>query len=620
MAQQSPCKSSSLQSLLFAALFFTTICGQGVGCANPVGQIYKKVVAEKEPELVELLEVEEFAETARQLSFGEEHDSVISQMSYEVPPAPAALSSIPETDVWHMTLQEAILVALEQNTIIPVESEFLGAGNLLFNPEAAPSYFDPAIQKSSLQGMRGTAAAESDFISRISTQFQFDHDENIQNNLFSGGLAPGEVLRQNTGDIAHRWEKPLRTGGTVALRNEIDFDETNAPSRLFTSAFDSQLSLDFVQPLWQGAGREFTAIAGPRSLISDRTPSMDQGIVIAHLNEKISEQELRQILQRLVRDVTDVYWDLYFAHRRFAIETRTHDAVYEIWKKAQAKLNQGVGGGAADEAQAHENYLAAKARMEDAESQIALAAIRFRRMLNLPYNAHQEIIPFDSPELQNRDEEWVSILATAFANRVELRTTKLNVRSLELQLKAAKKYAKPRLDFVGNMHTNGFGDELFHSTDRSTEVPESSLNNLYEFDQTGWSAGLVLSFPVNRQLQRTLVCQLELRLAKLRAALSAQEFEITRELRHAQTSLERWERLVQTNQERVQAAQKQVRALQAAFPTGRTSIDLLVRAQATLALAETEYERSLSEYHKALAELEYRQGILLEASQITLQP
>lgn len=83
-------------------------------------------------------------------------------------------------------------------------------------------------------------------------------------------------------------------------------------------------------------------------------------------------------------------------------------------------------------------------------------------------------------------------------------------------------------------------------------------------------------------------------------------------------SAEGWYLLIQNNRERLEAAREQVNALEAAFPTGRVSIDLLVRAQTTLAQAESDYERSLAEYNKALAELNFRQGILLEESQVTL--
>ena len=100
------------------------------------------------------------------------------------------------------------------------------------------------------------------------------------------------------------------------------------------------------------------------------------------------------------------------------------------------------------------------------------------------------------------------------------------------------------------------------------------------------------------------------------SALAAQEWEITRELTHAYRSAERWQQLARSNAERVTAAQRQVRALDAAFPSGKVSIDLLVRAQSTRAQAETELARSLVEYEKALAELQFRQGTLLRDHRI----
>ncbi len=53
----------------------------------------------------------------------------------------------------------------------------------------------------------------------------------------------------------------------------------------------------------------------------------------------------------------------------------------------------------------------------------------------------------------------------------------MGIRSLELQLKAAKNLSRPRLDFVSQYRINGFGDNLLGEEDddgrriRVTRVP-----------------------------------------------------------------------------------------------------------------------------------------------------
>jgi outer membrane protein TolC len=320
----------------------------------------------------------------------------------------------------------------------------------------------------------------------------------------------------------------------------------------------------------------------------------------------------------LVKDVSDVYWDLHFAHRQLEIETRSRDDAMLVWQKALAKRGQGLGGGIADEAQSHESFLAARARLEEAQAQVALTETRFRRLLGLPGSEHQRIVPFEQPTREMPATAWMDMLINAFSQRFELRATKLSIRNLEAQLEAAQNYAQPRFDFVGNFHLNGFGDKAFSGTSTSTEVPRGSYENLLRGDETGWTLGFVFSRPTDPRLPLTLKHQLELRLAKTRAALAAQEWEITRELSYAVKNAERWYLQTGTHEERVAAARTQVSALEAAFPTGRVSVDQLVRAQSTLAQAETEFARSLAEYNKTLAELEFRQGILLDRHAISV--
>ena len=61
-----------------------------------------------------------------------------------------------------------------------------------------------------------------------------------------------------------------------------------------------------------------------------------------------------------------------------------------------------------------------------------------------------------------------------------------------------------------------------------------------------------------------------------------------------------------------------MRAYQAEYENGRTSADLLLRAQVSLAQAEIAYFSSLVDYNKAISELEYRKGRSLEHNNVRL--
>jgi hypothetical protein len=111
---------------------------------------------------------------------------------------------------------------------------------------------------------------------------------------------------------------------------------------------------------------------------------------------------------------------------------------------------------------------------------------------------------------------------------------------------------------------------------------------------------------------------LELRVAKAKAVLAAQELEISHELAHAYQQVDRWISGSELQGARQDAAQQRVEAVEADYRAGRTTVDLLVRSQASLIESALAYQKSLVEYRKALVELNYRSGRILSMHNISL--
>lgn len=204
--------------------------------------------------------------------------------------------------------------------------------------------------------------------------------------------------------------------------------------------------------------------------------------------------------------------------------------------------------------------------------------------------------------------------------RVELRRQKWNIKSLELQLVAAKNFARPRLDFIARYRVNGFGDNLLGYTD--VDQLGGDLNNMYERiaqgDETGWDLGMELSMPIGLRVAKTQVRNLELRLTKARKVLSAQELEISHELAVAFQELERTYATAISNFSRRQAALDRFRIESALLEGGTGSFDMNLRAQESLATAAVAYHQSLVDYNKSIVNLYFRKGTLLKEDNIHL--
>jgi outer membrane protein TolC len=533
-----------------------------------------------------------------------------------------------------MPLSEALHLAMSHSKILRDRLQFLSPGNALLNRPnfISNSVYDPAIQESEVLGglgvagsRRGVEDALSDFDAQFTTTMLWGRNETVQNNRFlSGGLIPGNTLKDETAAFTSRLEKQMATGGRFAIVHNWNYSLNNIPSRLFGSAYTGTLRTEYRHPLWAGSGTEFTRIAGPVFRLGALTgifQGVNQGVVIARIGNDISLAEFEANVRNLLNDVESLYWDLALSYHVYNSEIVGRNSALETWRQVKGRFEADLAG-RADEAQARDNYFESRARAEHALADLFETEGQLRRLIGLTVNDGRIIRSADEPSSAEYLPDWHISLAEALTRRVELRRQKWNIKSLELQLRAARSLTAPRLDFVSGYQVNAFGDKLLGQNDNdptSAQGLSSAYETLTQGDQTGWNIGIEFSMPLGFRAAHARVRNLELRLAKARAILGTQELEISHELSHAFQQLDRWYGTAVTNFNRRQAAKDRVEAFEAEYLTGSlTTVDLLLRSQISLAQSEISYFRSLMEYNKAAAAIHYRKGTLLERNNVHL--
>ena len=545
-------------------------------------------------------------------------------------------------EIWNLGLQEALHTGLANNEIIRDNGQFLSPGNrLLSNPDFVQSVYDPALQDTStLFGQNGVEAALSEFDAQFTANMLYGRSEQIQETVGLRGYAAGEVQRNNAGDFRSRLSKIFANGGELAVQHNVlyqDFNKNAGDSGLFQSQFTNNpgagqdggrpgLEFDYRQPLWAGGGTRFTRIAGPisRRPTLQNVPQVNQGVVISRIRTDIALADFEQATIGLVKDVEDVYWELYLAYRAYDTDITARNSFLHTWREVKAKTDQGLeGGSAADEAQARDSYFDARAASENSLSNVYNTEGRLRRLLGLPVNDGRIIRPADEPTTAEFLPNWRTSLVEALTRRVELRKQKWNIKSLEFQLEASKSLTNPRLDLVSRYQINGMGDKLFGKSDEvfaASQVPVrgSFYDNLLDADQTGFGLGVEFSMPIGFRAAHSQVRNLELKLAKARAALGAQEFEISHELANAFRQADTTFQTAQTYFNRRRAAERRVQANDAQYRAGKGSVDLLLRAQISLATAEKAYYQSLVGYNRAILDMKFRKGTLMEDNSVFL--
>ena len=525
---------------------------------------------------------------------------------------------------WPMSIGEAIRLGLTNNAIIRQNAQFLSPNNpLMQSADAVPSVFDPIIQDAGvLFGQRGTDASLSDFDPRLTVTSKVSRDEMAQNTSNQASAPPNNVLATEGVQTQARLEQQMLSGGIFGINNNWNYLQSNQPFQLFNSSWTGLLGVDYRQPLWAGSGQTFTSIAGPLTQRARGFSYVNQGIVIAHINKRLTEIDLQENLQNLLREIGDLYWELYQNYQEYDSDVRTSKLAKDLLDRAIGRraLDPGV-----EEAQAEDAYYESKAREETSLSNLYLTEAKFRRLLGLTLDDPRLIYPSDKPREEEVSLNRAKCLYEALVNRTELCRQKINVQSYELQLMAARKLVAPKLDFVSGYGLNGFGNHFLGSTapdpinnPNNVFLNSGVLANTFSSKETSWNLGFEYSIPLWLRQEKAQVRQLEMKIVKGRAVLAAQEDEVSFELNSVLMTIKRAYSVSKITKKRLQAARRRVIAAESDYEAGNKSNDLALRALTSQAQAQIAYSRSITEYNKSLRELLFRTGRLMPADGIAL--
>ncbi len=152
-------------------------------------------------------------------------------------------------------------------------------------------------------------------------------------------LNAGETLVEESAQWSSKIEKPFANSSTFSVQQDWNYSANNVPSRLFPSAYTGFLQAEFRQPLLAGAGTEFTRIAGPRSQSLRGVSGVSQGVLISRINTDITLVDFEQASAAVVRDVENVYWDLYLALRLYDSEIET-GGIFACWELARGRCSE----------------------------------------------------------------------------------------------------------------------------------------------------------------------------------------------------------------------------------------------------------------------------------------
>lgn len=540
----------------------------------------------------------------------------------------AALSSAPVTvrfrddldDISYrdLSLDEVLRIALKNSEVL----RELG-GTILNNPERVHSRFASALRNSDPRFSQ--EAALSAFDAQLRASSYFSNNDQRYNNPFSAGGAT--AFKQDLHEYNLELSKLTASGSRLSLRSTSIHDANNAPGNTFRSAWDTYVEGEIRKPLLQGGGVQFNRIAGPGA-----TEGVYNGVLLARVNSDIDQLEFEIAVRDFVNNVTNAYWDLYFAYRDLDSRSRAMERALEAWNRIKARQESDLETGAA-EALAREQYYRFKSEVDEAltgrvtlgtrtgngstggtleaSGGVQVTERRLRLLIGIAINDNELIRPADEPTQADIVFDWNVIQQDAIRLRPELRKQQAAIRKREMELLASRNFLNPRLDVVGRYRFRGFGDDLLR-TNNNGSVPSSAFRNLSSGDQQEWFVGLEYEVPIGYRKAHLSVRNAEMMLCRERTIQKEQQREVVHNLSNAVSDSARAHEAVSNNLNRLLAAREVLTAYETQDENDMDiDVDHLLDAQRKLVEAEIRYFRSRTEYAVALKNIHLEKGSLL---------
>ncbi len=384
--------------------------------------------------------------------------------------------------------------------------------------------------------------------------------------------------------------RALETGGSFQTIFNANQTTSTSANQFAPTQTESQLRFVFTQPILRGGG-------------IDRGTSEQRESEVLYLQQL---ERRRQVLQQLLRDTSDAYWNLVQTREQVEVARKSLELGLEQRERNQRLLDAGVG--------TEVEVIQAEAEVASREEVLLLAEVNLR-------NAGDALktILFPGKDVESWDTRlvpttevpvdvstgnvplWTSAFDIAVLERPELLQQQLQIQIAELRHERAVNDRRAGLDFDAGLTsqglTTGFGD---------------SLEEALDFEFLTWSAGVSLDAPIQN---RTRAYSERSARAQLRAAhvgMEQIETQVVAEVRDAVRQLHYSSLAVSAAQESKRAAERQLEAEMARYENDLSTNFQVLEFQLELITAVNNELISRVNFAKAEFQLEAAQGTLGE--------
>lgn len=473
---------------------------------------------------------------------------------------------------------------------LPVTLDQLTVEALQYSPQVQAIRVDPQIREQTVIA----EDAEFDWAAFVDTTWD-DTSDPVGSSLTTGVGGPSRFRDHQFGTTAGLRKRTL-SGGELEISQRFGFQDNNSQFFLPSQQGTAKLALNYTRPLLRESGRVYN----------------QSRIVIARLEQGVSEDQLVEDLQLHLLDVSQAFWQLYRARAVYLQKTKLLESAQTIQDMLEGR--QMVDSVRRQVLRSRAAVASRKAEIARASMEIRNSESRLRQLVNHPSLIsanHVEMLPNATPVAHQVPFTMSESLEIALQNRPDIAQAIKTMRAISVRLGVARKDLLPKLDLVFGAYLSGL--------EGGSDV-NLAWGNQFTEGEPSVSLGLLFEVPLGNRAAKARAKRRELELHQ-----ALQEFKATVEggitdveisVREADTTFKE----VQSRYHSMRAAEKEADYLSERWKllpgSDRTTsflLEDLLDAQERTAQEQLDYVTAQVNYMLSIADVKRATGTLLQS-------
>jgi outer membrane protein len=499
------------------------------------------------------------------------------QPTAQQPPAPPRPATASTGPVLSLSMDQAVIMALETN--LGLKADRLGLGVADEDVAVARAAFRPSIRST----------------------FQRATSDQLPNSFLE---TTGVVSTGSTAVTSSIFQNLPRFGGGYSVQWAGNRSTTTANFSSFNPRLGSSLSISFAQPLL----RNF--------LIDSQRFSLQS----AERGRQIADLTLEGRIAQTRNSVQQAYLSLIASLEGMKVAQQNMDLAQVTLRTFRSRVAVGVSAdieviqAEAQVAGNEENVVVAEANIGTAEDVLRALILDPAR----PDYWTVRLQPSDTIAAAPREIDVEGAIRNALSGRLDLMAARRQQEITALAIRLDENLTKPEVNFSVNYTAQGTGGNQFVYADegfpppiiaQTTRTFGSVLNDAFVGTYPAWTAGVTFAYPLGRSAAKAALARDRIQKNQEDLTIKNLELQIATSVRNAA-------RDVQTNLKRVEATQKarlatqrQLDAEQRKFEVGLSSSFELQQRQRDLAASRVNELNAMIAYNRSIIAFERVQKI-----------